>query len=208
MANYVYGTIIVHSTDNSERLEEIVKVGIAEFYRPMPKALDITAPAHTKNEKMIAEANMVRYGVTDWYDWRRVNHGTKWSDYQHELNGDIFTFTSAWSPISFDIIKMFALDFPNMTYEWEEEQGYGERYEFRDGEVVEEHEWDIPSWSDNKTLSEDDIKLCDYHNVGWLSKEYNKIDETFEVGFYYDSNLEEFIGTTIEEVRKSIADLG
>lgn len=27
MANYVYGTIIVHSTDNLERLEEIAKVG-------------------------------------------------------------------------------------------------------------------------------------------------------------------------------------
>ena len=73
---------------------------------------------------------------------------------------------------------------------------------------MEKHEWDIPSWSDNEILSEDDIKLCDYHNVRWLSKEYNKIDETFEVGFYYDSNLEEFIGTTIEEVRKSVADLG
>lgn len=202
MANYVYGTITVHSTEDFNRLEEIAKVGMAEFYLPMPKALNITAPAQNEEERRIAEANMVRYGVADWYDWRIVNHGTKWSDYQHELNGDTLTFTTAWSPISFDIIRMFALDFPNFTYTWEEEQGFGETYIFEDGEVVEEHEWDIPSWDENGSLSEEEQEYCYMNNIMWLKEDYEKCGEIYAVGYYQYGDIEDFLGATLEEVKQ------
>ena len=202
MANYVYSTITIHDTENFKRLEEIAKVGMAEFYCPMPKALDITAPAHTKNEKMIAEANMVRYGFENWYDWRRENHGTKWGDYQIVLTGDTLTFTTAWSPLSFDIIEMFALDFPNLTYTWEEEQGFGETYVFEDSEVIEFHWWDIPSWGENGSLSEEEQEYCSMNDIMWLKDEYEKDGETYAVGYYQYGDIEDFLGVTLEEVKQ------
>ena len=207
MANYVYSTITINETENWDRLKKIVEVGIAEFYKPMPKALDIDSPQYKEDEVLIANNNLKRYGASDWYDWRNQNHGTKWGDYGRDLNGDNLCFVTAWSPLAFDIIEMFVLDFPNITYQWEEEQGFGERYEFKDGELVEEHKWDIPMWADNETLSEEDQGLCYENDIGWLSKEYHKMGETFKVGFYHESELEDFIGATIEEVKKDLEDI-
>ena len=202
MANYVYSTITIHDTENFKRLEKIAKVGMAEFYLPMPKALEITAPTQNEEGERIAEANMVRYGFENWYDWRIENHGTKWADYQIVLTGDTLTFTTAWTPLSFDIIEMFALDFPNFTYTWEEEQGFGETYVFEDSEVIEEQSWDIPSWDENGSLSEEEQEYCSKNHIMWLKEEYEKDGETYAVGYYQNGDIEDFLGATLEEVKQ------
>lgn len=200
MANNVYGTITVHEAENWDRLEEIVKVGVAEFYMPMPKALDISAPALSKEEKRIAKNNHVRYGYENGYDWLVENHGTKTGDYSRSLSGDNLVFRTAYTPLSLNIIKMFALDFPNFTYVWEEEQGYGERYEFEDGEITEYQKWDIPPWAENKELTDEEEEFCYNNSITWLSEDY----ELHSKGFYESHNLDEFLGYTIDEVKREL----
>ena len=64
----------------------------------MPKELDSTqAPKDKPN----------------WYDWANENWNTKWGCYDFRIDDEVIYFTSAWSPISSDIIEMFAKDFPS-----------------------------------------------------------------------------------------------
>ena len=153
MPNWVYSTIAVSGklTDTQkEILEKISNEGLCKYYLPMPEELNITSGGkvntlrkilgsedgvmpedlteYTPNE--IEEArqsfrNERLYGAKDWYDWCIDNYGTKWGDCDIDVKDTVITFETAWSPLRQEIIKKFAKDFPNFSYEWEEEQGFG-----------------------------------------------------------------------------------
>ena len=77
-------------------------------------------------------------------------------------------------------------------YDWEEEQGYGEYHEVKDGEFIEFHEWDLPEWR-----YEDE-----YENLYKLKKPYTKCGKTYRPGFYFDGCLESFMGDRLEDALK------
>lgn len=154
MSNHVYTSIVFEKGLNKEQetiLKSILDNGsICNYYLPMPESLNITSPQYTDEEKNIAILNIEKYGAKDWYDWKNRYYGTKWGDYDLEYNDEQLTlyYTSAWSPLSENIIEMFAKDFPNFTLRLEEEQGFGEEWLCEDGELMMVDEWDIPEYDE------------------------------------------------------------
>ena len=86
------------------------------------------------------------HGFDNWYDWSWENWGTKWGTYDNKFfeKDREYTYTTAWSPLSEDIIEMLAKYIPTFKYHWEEEQGYGAESEYENGERVFYEEYDIP----------------------------------------------------------------
>lgn len=197
MPNHVYSTIIVHNDNNLDKLKEIAKVGLARYYKPMPTELEgTTAPPRvgdTVTQEIFDELKD-KYGHADWYSWSNANWGTKWGCYDNQLDDTIYRFTTAWSPLDVELIEMFAKDFPNFTYEWEEEQGFGLNAECEDGEISIQEEWDIPSVEE--VYDENDEEL----DIYFLSEEHRGK----EVGYYDSWSLEEYLGATKEEALQNI----
>ena len=197
MPNYVYSTIIVHSDKNIEKLKEIVKVGLARYYKPMPTELEeTTAPIRigdTVTQEVYDELKE-KYGHADWYNWANANWGTKWGCSKNDLEDTTYSFTTAWSPLNVELIEMFAKDFPNFTYEWEEEQGFGINAECEDGEIMIVDEWDIPNIEE--IYDENDEELGIY----FLSEEHRGR----KVGYYDSWSLDKFLGDTKEEALENV----
>jgi hypothetical protein len=86
-----------------------------------------------------------------WYDWNINNWGCKWdaSDVEFsEYSPDHkqYTFSTPWGP-PLEVLKSLSEQHPNLhiELEWEEEQGFGGTFVFRDGEATETNYYDIPS---------------------------------------------------------------
>lgn len=72
-------------------------------------------------------SNLAKYGYTNWYDWCRVNWGTKWNAYDIEKVDDYtIEFNTAWSGVS-NLIRQLSLKFPEVEFEYtfaDEDAGY------------------------------------------------------------------------------------
>ena len=86
-----------------------------------------------------------------WYDWNCDNWGTKWdaSDvefHDYEPDHKRYTFSTPWAP-PIPVLTSLSAQHPNLwiELEWEEEQGFGGTYVFRNGEASETEYYDIPS---------------------------------------------------------------
>ena len=136
MPNHIYTSIAFHDklTEKQEQImKQIVDLtgGLCEYYKPMPEEIRNTkAPSDKIN----------------WYDWALDNWNTKWGTYENEYSGELFTFMSAWSLPSPEIFEMLAKDFPNFDIDFEEEQGWGGKVVFKNGEEFSHEEYDIPEW--------------------------------------------------------------
>ena len=186
MPNHVYTRIVI--SDPTKKQEEILKQikldgGLCRYYNPMPKELEgTTSPSDKPN----------------WYDWCCENWGTKWGCYEFGLDDGVIMFTSAWSPIGDNIIQMFAKDFPNFRYEWEEEQGYGSEMDYEGGECVRQWDYDCPEWEEIEEV-ETEENIC--YTITKLLYEHPNYDDG--VGYYADwSN--DFLGRTLEEAKESL----
>lgn len=79
------------------------------------------------NPKMFNEAmaqgkirlhNIADYGVSDWYQWRLRNWGTKWNTYEYRrLDDNTIEFQTAWNGIP-DMVRLVAEKFPEVTIEY------------------------------------------------------------------------------------------
>lgn len=97
-----------------------------------------------------------------WYDWNLHHWGTKWDVHHNvkiidesEPTHFAIRFETAWSSVIDLLCNVLSPRFPNLTfcYEYEEEQGWGGEWTFKDGDVIEGHEWDIPeSHADYESL--------------------------------------------------------
>lgn len=178
MPNHVYSVISLNTLtkEQGEILKKIEKAkGLCRYYKPMPKELEGTqAPQDTPN----------------WYDWANENWNTKWGCYDFEIDNEVIHFTSAWSPISSDIIEMFAKDFPSFIYDWEEEQEFGAAIEYLDGECISDVEYDMPHW-------ENVMDLDDGSTVTKLLYPHQNYDDGS--GYYLDWS-HEFLGKSLKEV--------
>lgn len=219
-----------------KKIEE--RKSICDYYKPRPKALDKTSSPPkivSKKErekqmrenrkkdctfktypltKKMADDLMRKYGHADWYHWSLdgKNWGTKWGDCSLDWeNENLLTFESAWSPISQSILDLFAKDFPNFIFTYEEEQGWGGEITYEDGEWENDFEYDCPAWEDTGEywvskkgkLIEKEQKGSTY--MGYLTKltEEHPQYEDDGIGYYADYS-HDFLGKTLEDVKETI----
>ena len=153
MPNHVYSSISVEEK-YADKLKEIAEVGLCRYYLPMPKDLDgsVSGSENLKPEwqKEKSKEFIEKYGVDNWYDWCCNNWGTKWGCYDNEVDGGLYTFTTAWSPPCDSIIEKLLNDIPTFDFTWEEEQGFGSEYVFEDGILTSKRQWDLPNWEEVK----------------------------------------------------------
>jgi len=136
----------------------------------------------------------------DWYHWNCRNWGTKWdvavsndNEYSNTIktvNDDgsiLYQFETAWSPVGEVLIKL-SEQYPTLEfdYEYEEEQGWGGKCTFLDGEEIFSAEWDIPmSHAEHKALDKECNCEFDDDSDYWFEDcpvdtskyEWNKEDE-------------------------------
>ena len=112
-------------------------------------------PDHT-----IPFAEQMKFKTNDWYSWNVRNWGTKWDvavgdedNYpdtellEHMDRGEdqwvIYKFNTAWSPPAPAMEKLSAL-VPNcvVTLSFEEETGWGGEYEFLNGEMTAQFDYE------------------------------------------------------------------
>lgn len=135
MPNHVYNSIKVETDDKNiiDLLYKIKETGICKYFRPRPKKLGLYgSPVRivSPDEFLMAVENKILYsepfaslpmtekmqkelinkhGSTNWYDWSIQNWGTKWGAYDPQFDEEgNYDFTSAWSPVTFEIILEFA----------------------------------------------------------------------------------------------------
>ena len=145
MPNWVLNRITTKKEHFAE-LKKISKTGIARYYKPMPEELKNTrAPQKiTKNNTQEdIDQIIMKYGVSDWYDWAVSNWGTKWGCCENEIENDEYWYKTAWAPLSLDLIKMLSKDIPEFNYTWEEEQGFGQDWVCKNGQLKMIKEWGV-----------------------------------------------------------------
>ena len=160
MPNNVYAQISVDEK-YADKLQKISKVGLCRYYTPMPvRLVNTTSPVRivsqkdyddqmekNKTEKEEARkakpltfdmhTNLVaRTGYDNSYDWVVDNWGTKWGTKFENYEDGEYLFETANSPVSGKIIEMLMKDIPTFTYHFVEENGWGARYEIKDGKVI------------------------------------------------------------------------
>ena len=180
MPNHVYHQITADTEEGTKILEEMSKHphGLCGYLLPMPEELkDTTAPQRIG--ETVSEENYERlkkkYGSADWYSWANKEWGTKWGCYDNEMNGEQYTFTTAWGTFNEGILERLLEVIPSLYWSWEEEQGFGEEMEFIDGERTAYLEWDCPEWSEHIEYEGQDYYLLEVEHTNPMG--------TFPVGY-------------------------
>lgn len=197
MPNHVYCNISVEEK-YADKLKEIAKVGLAQYYKPRPKDLeDTTSPARIGENITQEESDRLieLYGHNNWYDWSYQNWGTKWGCYENEYEDGHYRFTTAWNPLDTEILDMLAKDIPDFWYTWEEEQGFGQEIEYTDGESLLILEWDIPEWENTNN-----------DEIYFLPSDYESPEGKFSSGYYRDGFLSEYLAETYEDAEKILSE--
>ena len=222
MPNHVYSTIRIEKELTKEQLKILNSISnsrsICGYYYPMPKDLEIgSGGTLIKAREILGDEfgvipedkqglsdldfiearqsfiNERKHGAKDWYDWKNKYYGTKWGDYDLKIDDHYITFITAWSPLSDNIINKFAKDFPDFTYEWEEEQGFGASYEYIESEENLIEDWDIPDM--------EEIEINDDYIYRLKSPHRN-----LKLGYYSEWNPSEdsYLGETLEEAKENL----
>jgi len=88
---------------------------------------------------------------TNWYNWNNENWGCKWDagngdvEFEDEGNQIRITFDTPWD-YPRGVVAAIAEQYPHLEISWnyEEEQGWGGELTLKDGEVIVDEEYDIP----------------------------------------------------------------
>lgn len=79
-----------------------------DFEKVIPMPENIYRGAVGQKEKEI-------YGENNWYDWSIKNWGTKWNSVDAEIEYNVISFYTAWSPCD-PVIAALAEKFPSMRF--------------------------------------------------------------------------------------------
>jgi len=153
---------------SDEVLKQIVNEnGEIDFnkVKPMPEELvgTVSPTPQGADEKQI-EYLLEKYGSSNWYDWSLQNWGCKWNgatDDPYEEGDGIIHFRTAWSyPDAF--ILSLSQKFPDeeFEFEWEEEQGFGQVFTIKNGDINVHEEWDLPEWGEEHEVEGCTIQEC------------------------------------------------
>jgi hypothetical protein len=170
MPNWVYNNLTVSpNPDAGGTIKDV-----AALVEQVGKAYTVTATKWDTNEKYEQKVeepfsfwNIVRPADEDlqkydeslgapgvspfWYDWNCDNWGTKWdaSDVEftdHEPEHKQYRFSTPWAP-PIPVLTTLSEQHPNLhiELEWEEEQGFGGTFVFREGNAHETLYYDVPN---------------------------------------------------------------
>ena len=115
---------------------------------------------HKQSDNTAPIEEQLMFKNNNWYDWNVRNWGTKWDVavnnddkypdtalHEHKSEGEdqwlVYGFQTAWSPPLPAMEKLSAL-VPNcvVTLSFEEEQGWGGEYEFVNGSMTAQHDYE------------------------------------------------------------------
>lgn len=181
---------VVSESEYERIMEENKKIDRSKpfFYEPKP----IT--------KMMQDRLIQLYGHDNWYNWACERWGTKWGCYDNDIDGETYTCTTAWSPMRTEIVELFALDFPDFTWHWEEEQGYGATIVFENGEIVDGDEYDILVWETVANYKQDENDKFGTDICFTIGRPESMSTELILPGFYEDQNFTDgYIGQIIPD---------
>ena len=199
MPNHVYNWISVEEK-YAGKIEEISKVGLAQYYKPMPKELEYSSFPDETMTKEKSDHLIKLYGHNNWYEWALDNWGTKWgcydNEYDRDVNTELYSYTTAWSPLDMELLDMLAKDIPTFWFGWEEEQGFGQEWEYKDGVSRLDLEWDLPEW-----------KETDVEGVTYLSEAYENPEGKYDVGYYCEYNINEWLAEDFDDAVKEYKSL-
>ena len=113
--------------------------------------------AYAKQPTFNATFDQMMNGAgNDWYSWNNRNWGTKWDvgkwDNEEYSDTEIldegsefitYKFNTAWSP-PFPVIQELSRQYPELVVdlEYEEEGGWGGEITFKNGEIIDQKEYD------------------------------------------------------------------
>ena len=159
MPNWVFNKLEI--TGDDEKLEKLSGILSAPYKgedNGLINFLNLIAPPDDKWKiyytDWLGSGTETERSPWNWYEWNLDNWGTKWNANGSEvMNGDRFiclSFNTAWSPPGpvIDALSTlaFELGIENISYTWEEEQGFGEDAcwePLRGWQIVEQ--WEIPT---------------------------------------------------------------
>lgn len=146
--------------DNKNLVKDHIQDGIA-YIRHEGVTLNTYAITTIGMEKL---KRMFKYA--DWWEFRVNEWGCKWdADNCYDKEDSRYRFDTPWcSPYKF--IEKMVKSCPTMelTWDWQEEQGFGESYRIVNGEVIITQSWDEPDvntitlnlkFDDDSTLERD-----------------------------------------------------
>ena len=166
----------VHSWNPQKGLDDLVVEQVPFTYmamrNPFEEPYNITREEyHSVNG--YSDGKQTGQTSGNWYNWNVNNWGVKWDA---KFNGVqrvdellSYHFESPWGPPSADMLLDMSEKFPNVvfTHNYEEEQGWGGEYEFQNGEVSEEREWDIPT-SHFEHEERGNSCVCEDGDLDWM----------------------------------------
>jgi hypothetical protein len=219
MPNYVYAGITLDkvSADQKKILKKIEEKGsFCNYYITMPEELRNVVIGKTiingKEYKLYRQVDgkdipiserekkmlLAVYGATNWYDFRMNAFDTKWGDCELEIDidGGQLNYNTAWSPVGDKILNMFAEDFPNFNYWYEEETGWGGERDYEKGKVVRDMFYEEPEWDETEYEIGDSV-----YTITELEHDHPNYEDG--KGFYVDYS-HEFAGKTLEEAKKYV----
>lgn len=133
----------------------------------------------------------------NWYNWNNLNWGVKWdaSDVEVQRYDDgvvHYKFSTPWSPVQELLVNHLSTRYPELIfdYSYEEEQGWGGEVSFKNGEILNGREWDIPeSHEDYVDIGREDGCNCnDPYNIEYWFADCPVDTDEYE----WDSNAEEW----------------
>lgn len=216
MPNHVYYHLAMSDLSDEQKLilNDIAKVGLCQYYRPMPDDIrNTTSPtrivSETEYKKIMKENEKIdrtqpfyheikpitkkmqaelleKYGVDNWYDWAHKNWDTKWGCYDNDIDGTCYNFATAWCLFDLDILEDFALTFPDFELHFDEEgSAFTGGVLYENGKCTLTEINDTPDWSRMEIDTEH----------GFITKLISTITPSYfregaEAGYYYDHQLD------------------
>lgn len=145
--------------------------------------------SESANKQLLKE-----YGAVNWYDWACNTWGCKWDASGSKLNPEesIWVFFTPWSPPT-GFINVFAAsiakEYPELTpftWEWEEEQGFGETLEISGGKCSCIKSWKQIGEKEYNSLpfkiqtKEEDVERTVLYYIGCSRKELKIFSENWK----------------------------
>jgi hypothetical protein len=161
------------------------------FTNPLFAFWNITAPtdleAYNKQpDYKLPIDEQLKFQGNDWYSWNFRNWGTKWDvavldndEYPDteilidESGLVIYKFNTAWSP-PFPVIQELSRQYPELVVdlEYEEETGWGGEITFKNGEVIDQKEYEnkcneCDSFDKMEYDEEKEVSICKECGYEW-----------------------------------------
>lgn len=153
------------------------------FNNPVFAFWNIVRPPEDKMDEYNGRHGYSQEGRTgdtefNWYNFNNREWGTKWdvaihnneeySDTEIMDEGSgfiIYKFNTAWSP-PFPVIQELSKQYPDLIVdlEYEEEQGWGGEITFRNGEIIDQKEYD------NRCSECDEYDVMEYDEENGIDK--------------------------------------